>query len=156
MTSRAKKIIIIAVVAIAIVPLSVLGVLGGAAVIGYRAATRAGYEAATLQNLKTIAAVEAQYFITHNRSFGTFDQLIREQMLSAKFSGNPIVADGYVFTLSLSRKPDGSSSYKITADPREGSSGGYHFYLDSDESRIRVNPERQAGPDDPVFKAHES
>jgi hypothetical protein len=151
MTSRAKKIIIIAVVAIAIVPLSVLGVLGGAAAMGWRAATRAGNEAATLQNLNTIAAVEAQYFITHSRSFGTLDQLIKEQMLSAKFSGNPIVADGYVFTLSLARKPDGSSSwYRLTADPYDESTGRNHFYLDSDEGRIRVNPNGQAGPADPL------
>jgi len=120
MTNRAKKIIIIAVVLIAIFPLGVLGVMGGAAVIGYRAATRAGYEAATLQNLKTIAAVEAQYFHNHNRTFGTLDQLTSEQLLSSKFRGNPAVVDGYVFTLSLSRKPDGSSSwYKLTADPQD-------------------------------------
>jgi Tfp pilus assembly protein PilE len=149
MTNRAKKIIIIAVVVIAIVPLFVLGVLAGAAAVGYRAATRAGNEAATLQNLKTIAAVEVQYFNNHNRSFGTLDQLIREQMLSSKFTGDPAVADGYVFTLTLSGKPDGSSSFKIRADPRDGTSGRNHFYLDSDESRIRVNPERQAGPADP-------
>jgi hypothetical protein len=120
--------------------------------MGFRAATRAGYEAATLQNLKTIAAVEAQYFITHKRSFGTSDQLISEQMLNSKFSGNPAVVDGYVFTLSLARKPDGASSwYKITADPQDESTGRNHFYLDSDEGRIRVNPDGQAGPTDPFI-----
>lgn len=118
--------------------------------MGFKAATRAGYEAATAQNLKTIAAIEAQYFNTHNRSFGTFDQLKSEQMLSSKFSGDPIVADGYVFRLSLARKPDGSSSwFKLTADPYDESTGRNHFYLDSDEGRIRVNPDRQAGPADP-------
>jgi Tfp pilus assembly protein PilE len=152
MTNRAKKVIIAVVVVIGICVLFVFGVMAGAAVVGYRAATRAGYEAATVQNVTTIAAVEAQYFITHNRRFGTFDQLISEQSLSRKFSGNPIVADGYVFTLSLSRKPDGSSSwYKLTADPQDESTGRKHFYLDSDESRIRVNPERQAGPADPFY-----
>jgi Tfp pilus assembly protein PilE len=152
MTNRAKKIIIIAIVAIAIVPLLVLGVLVGAAVTGYKAATRAGNEAATVQNLSTIAAVEAQYFYTHQRTFGTLDQLISEHMLSPKFRDNPSVADGYVFTLTLSRKPDGSSSwYKLTADPHDESTGRNHFYLDSAEGRIRVNPKGQAGPDDPVF-----
>src|SRR6476620_8515912 len=100
MTARARNIII----ALAVVALCVLfafGVMVGAAVVGYRAAMRAGYEAATVQNLKTIEAVEARYFITHNRTFGTLDQLIKEQELSQKFSGHPAVADGYVFTLSL-------------------------------------------------------
>jgi hypothetical protein len=148
MTARARKIII----ALAVVALCVLfafGVMVGAAVVGYRAAMRAGYEAATVQNLKTIEAVEARYFITHNRTFGTLDQLIKEQELSQKFSGHPAVADGYVFTLSLAFQPNGSSSYKLTADPEPGLSGAHHFYVDSNEDRIRVNPDHQAGPNDP-------
>jgi len=150
MSNRAQKIII-AVVVVGICVLFVLGVVVGAAVVGWKAATRAGNEAATLQNLRTIAAVEAQYFNNHNRKFATLDQLVSEQLLSAKFRGDPAVADGYVFTLSLSRKPDGSSSwYKLTADPQDESTGRNHFYLDSDEGGIRMNPEGQAGPTDPL------
>jgi hypothetical protein len=148
MTARARTIII----ALAVVGLCVLfafGVMVGAALVGYRAALRAGYEAATVQNLKTIEAVEARYFITHNRTFGTLDQLIKEQELSRKFSGHPAVADGYVFTLSLAPQPNGSSSYRITADPEPGLSGAHHFYVDSNDNRIRVNPDHQAGPNDP-------
>ena len=150
MTNLAQKIIIASVV-IAVCVLFVLGVLVGAAIVGYRAAERAGNEAATIQNLKTIAAGEVEYFNTHNRIFGTLDQLVSEQMLSSKFAGHPTVADGYVFTLSVTRKPDGSSSwYKITADPQDESQGTNHFYLDSNDGRIHVNSERQAGPDDPL------
>lgn len=150
MTKRAQ-IIIIAVVIVAVCVLFVLGLLGGAAVVGWRAAVRAGNEAATTQNLKTIAVVEFEYFNAHKRTFGTLDQLISEQLLSAKFAGNPTVADGYVFTLSVARKPDSSSSwYKITADPQDESQGTKDFYLDSNDGRIHVNSERQAGPDDPV------
>jgi hypothetical protein len=119
--------------------------------MGYRVAINEGNGAATLQNLKTIAAVEVQYFNIHNRTFGTLDRLISEQMLNSRFKGNSAVVDGYVFTLSLAREPDGSSSwYKITADPQDESKGRNHFYLDSDENRIHVNPEGQAGPTDPV------
>jgi type II secretory pathway pseudopilin PulG len=151
MTNRATKITIAIVVVIGICVLFVFGILAGAAVTGYRAATRAGNEAATVQNLKTIAAFEIQYFNTHDRTFGTLDQLQSEQLLSRKFSGNPIVADGYVITLSLARKPDGSSIwFKLTADPHDESTGRNHFYFDSDETRIRVNPKRQAGPTDPI------
>ena len=156
MTPRTQKAIIAALVTttitVAVVEVCVLSVFGflvGAAVVGHRAATRAGYEAATLQNLKTIAAVEAQYFHSHNRTFGTVDQLVNELSLSSKFRGHPAVVDGYVFTLTLAPKPDGSSWYKITADPQSESTGTRHFYLDSDDHRLRVNPERQAGPTDP-------
>ena len=150
MTARSRKIIIaLAVVAFCI--LFAFGVMAGAAVVGYRSAVRAGYEAATLQNIKTIAAVEVYYFNEHNRTYGTFDQLIKEQELSRTFSGLPAVADGYVFTLSVAAKPDGSSWYKLTADPAPGTSGANHFYLDSTDTAIRVNPDHQAAPSDPFF-----
>src|SRR5262245_62734963 len=134
MTSRRK--IIIAIVIIGVCLLVVIGVLAGAAVMGWRSALRAGNEAVTIQNLKTIAVVEIQYFNTHKRTFGTLDQLISEQLLSAKFAGNPTVADGYVLTLAVTHKSDGSSWYKITADPRDESEGTRHFYLDSEDGRI--------------------
>jgi hypothetical protein len=85
-TSRGQKIVIVLVV-VGVCVLFVLGVLVGAGVTGWRAATRAGDEAATAQNLKTIQAVEVVYFNTHKRTFGTIDQLIAEQMLSSKFAG---------------------------------------------------------------------
>lgn len=105
MTARTGNIIIIAVAVVLVCVLFVCGVLAGAAVVGYRAAIRAGNEAATIQNLKTIDAVEVQYFNAHDRTFGTLDQLINEQQLSRKFSGHPTLADGYVFTLSVVQKP---------------------------------------------------
>jgi Tfp pilus assembly protein PilE len=149
MTARTRNTIIVAVAVIGVCGLFVFGVLAGAAVVGYRKAIQVGNGTATLQNIKTIAAVEFQYFNTHNRTFGTMEQLIHEQQLSSKFSGHPAVADGYVFTLTLASKSDGSSWYKITADPQDQSSGTNHFYLDSDDHLIRVNAERQAGPSDP-------
>src|SRR2546423_9316881 len=85
MTSSVQKIII-GIVVFVLCGLAVVGVLVGAAVYGWKAAQRAGNEAATLQNMKTIAAVEIPDYNTHNRTFGTFDQLIKAQMLTSKFS----------------------------------------------------------------------
>ena len=149
MAARTRKIIIIAVTVPSVFVLFVFGVLAGAAVVGYRAAVRAGNEAATLQNIKTIGAVEVQYFNFHNRTYGTLDQLINEQLLSQKFSGHPAVADGYIFTLSVAPKPSGVSWYKLTVDPVDGRSGVNHFYFDSTDLHIRMNPDHQAGPTDP-------
>jgi hypothetical protein len=150
MTNRAKRIII-AVAVMALCVLFLVGVMVGAAVIGWKAATRAGNEAATIQNLKAIAAVEVQYFNTHNRTFGTLDQLRSEQFLNSKFAGNPTVADGYVLKLTVAQEPDGKSRYKITADPQNELQGTSHFYVDSDDDSIHVNSERQAGPGDPAL-----
>ena len=148
MTSRAKKILV-ALVVTGVCLLIIIGVFAGTAVVGWKAAVRAGNEAATIQNLKTIEAVEVQYFSTHKRTFGTLDQLVSEQFLSSSFARHPTVKDGYVFTLSLGHKQDGSSWYKITADPQDASQGRNHFYLDSDGDSIHFNPEHQAGPGDP-------
>src|SRR3954464_6189045 len=81
--------------------IAIIGILIGAAVYGWKAAQKAGNEAATLQNLKTIAAVQIQFYNTHARTFGTFDQLVKEQMLSSKFSGNPPNVDGYILNLKV-------------------------------------------------------
>jgi Tfp pilus assembly protein PilE len=147
MTSRAQKMIFAVIVLVC--ALFFVGIVVGAAVTGYRAAMRAGNEAATIQNLKTIAVVEIQYSNSHNRNFATLDDLVSEQLISAKFSHCPTVTDGYVITLTLAPKSDGASWYKITADPQDASSGKTHFYFDSTDNRIRVKPDRQAGPSDP-------
>lgn len=131
--------------------IAIIGILIGAAVYGWKAATKAGNEAATLQNLKTIAAVQIQYYNTHGRTFGTFDQLVKEQMLSTKFGANPPNADGYILTLKVTPKTASSpTSYTLNADPDSPNSGGNHFYIDSTDSSIHVNQQQPAGPNDPV------
>jgi type II secretory pathway pseudopilin PulG len=146
MTTLAQKIII-GVVAVVLLGLFVIGFVMGAAVFGWKAAQRAGNEAAAQQNLKTIAAVEIQYYNTHNRTFGTLDQMINEGMLTSKFSGNPPVADGYVFKLNIVPKTPGQpASYTLNADPQ---SGRNHFYLDSTDGTIHVNPDQPASATDP-------
>ena len=128
----------------------VVGVLVGSAVIGWKAALLAGDEAATMQNLKTIAAVEIQYYNTHNRTFGSFDQMITERMLTSKFSGNPTIADGYVFKLNIIPKTSSQpASFTLNADPQSANTGRNHFYLDSYGSTIHVNPDVPARAADP-------
>ena len=144
MTSHWQKVLIGLAIAF-VAGLFLLGFFAGVAVYGFRAAQRAGNETATVQNMKTIAAVEAQYFITHNRRFGSFDELMKEDMLSSKLAGSPPLADGYAFDLRI----DGSS-YKLNADPINDTYGKNHFYLDSTSPAIHVNPDHQAGPDDPL------
>jgi len=131
--------------------IAIIGILIGAAVYGWKSAQKAGNEAATMQNLKTIAAVQIQYYNTHARTFGTFEQMVKEQMLTSKFAGNPPSPDGYVFTLKVTPKTAGSpTSYTLNADPQTESSGTNHFYIDSTDSSIHVNATQAAGPGDPV------
>jgi len=132
--------------------IAIIGILIGAAVFGWRAATKAGNEAATTQNMKTIAAVQIQYYNTHGRTFATFEQLTKEQLLQvSKFGGNPPVADGYTYTLKVTPKSANStSSYTLNADPVDEGSGTNHFYIESTDSSIHYNATQPAAASDPV------
>ena len=134
--------------------IAIIGILIGAATVGWRAAVRSGNEAATIKALQTIASVEIQYYNTHNRSFGTFEQMTKEQMLDSRFATNPPTVDGYIFTLKVTPKTTNQqTSYTLNADPQQsegiGSTGKNHFYIDSNAGTIHVNPDQPAGPNDP-------
>ena len=149
MTTLAKGIII-GVVAVVLLVVIVIGILIGAGVTGWKAAVRSGNEAAALQSVKAIAVVEVQYFNTHNRTFGTFDQLVEDGLLDARFSGTPPVVDGYTFSLRVTPKTTSQqTSYTLNADPRNSASGKNHFYLDSTGGTIHVNAVQQASAKDP-------
>ena len=131
--------------------IAIIGILIGAAVYTFRSAQKSGNEAATMQNIKTIAAVQIQYYNTHSRAFGTFDQLIKEQLLNSKFAGNPPNADGYIYTMKVTPKTSGApTSYTLNADPQSDGSGTNHFYIDSSDSSIHVNATQAASSSDPV------
>jgi prepilin-type N-terminal cleavage/methylation domain-containing protein len=132
--------------------IAIIGILIGAAVFAFKAATKAGNEAATTQNMKTFAAVQIQYYNTHGRTFATFEQLTKEQLLQvSKFGGNPPVADGYIYTLKVTPKTANStSSYTLNADPVDDGSGTNHFYLDNTDSSIHVNASQSASASDAV------
>lgn len=152
MTSKAQKIII-GVAVVVLGAFAVLGVILGAAVYGWRAAQKAGNEAATIQNMKTIAAVEAEYYNTHNRNFGTFEQLIAEQMLSLKYASSAQGVDSYVVTLKVTPRTSSQlSSYTLNCDPVNENTGRDHFYLDSTTPTIHVNPDRAAGASDSTLE----
>lgn len=131
--------------------IAIIGILIGAAVYTFKAAQKSGNEAATMQNIHTIAAVQIQYYNTHSRTFGTFDQLIKEQLLNSKFAGNPPNADGYIYTMKVTPKTSGApTSYTLNADPQSDNSGTNHFYIDSSDSSIHVNATQAASSSDPV------
>src|SRR2546423_12209487 len=131
--------------------IAIIGILIGVAVFGFRNAQKTGNETATRQNIQTVAAIEIQYHTTHGRQFATFEQLISEKLVSNKFEGNPPITDGYVLTLKVTPKTATStSSYTLNADPQSPGDGTNHFYIDSNDSSIHVNPAQPAGPNDPV------
>lgn len=146
--SATRKTIITVIVVVVLVVM-VVGVLVGSAFVGWKAAVRSGTEAAILQNMETIAAVEVEYFNSHNRNFGTFDQMVKERMLDLRFSGERPTVDDHIYTLkSIPKTTSQPASYALQVDPQEGADKR-HFYLDSTSGTIHVNPDRPATADDP-------
>jgi hypothetical protein len=143
---RVQKLLLV-LGAVMLVGVVLAGLILGKALSALQTVQRIGNETATIQNLKTIALVESQYFYSHRRTFGTFERLVAEQMLSAKFAGNPVTNDGYVLTLTITSEP---AAYRITADPASAREGARHFYLDSVSREIHVNSDKPAGSNDPI------
>lgn len=134
--------------------IAIIGILIGAATLGWRAAVRSGNEAATLQAMKTIATVEIQYYNSHNRTFGTFEQLTKDGF-DSRFAGNPPAVDGYIFTLKVTPKTTSQqTTFTLNADPQQseglGATGKNHFYIDNSGGEIHVNADQPAGPGDPL------
>ena len=146
MTAQIQKLFLV-LVAVMLVGLVLAGLVFVKAFSAWQIAMRAGNEAATVQNLKTIAVVETNYFYSHRRTFATFEQLVKEQMISSKFAGNPVTTDGYILTLTLTSEPP---SFAITANPASAAEGSKHFYVDSVSHEIHVNSDKPAGPNDPI------
>ena len=74
---------------------------------------------------------------------------MKEQLVSSKFTGNPVTVDGYVLTLTVTSEPP---AFVITATPVNKLPGSKHFYLDSISREIHVSSEKPAGPNDPILK----
>jgi len=136
--------------------IAIIGILIGAATYTWRAAQIQGNETATVKALNTFSVVELQYFNTHNRTFGSMEDLLKDSLIDSRFSGNPPTSNGYVYTLKVVPKTTSQqSSYTLNADPQQsagiGASGRNHFYIDSTAGTIHVNPDQPAGPNDSVF-----
>jgi hypothetical protein len=132
-----------------------LGLFVGVAVPVWRASTLAANEATAIGKLNTIAPEERLYLKEHG-SYASFDQFVAEGALDKRFAGASPVAQGYVFTLTVTPKTGGASpAFTVNADPQQsegfGATGRGHYYADSTGTFIRHNKERPATADDPVL-----
>lgn len=135
--------------------IAIIGILIAVGVTGFKAAMRAANEAAAVKTLRVIAEQQMLYYNSHQRStFGTFDEMLKENFLDTRFAGTTPVLDGYVFTMKVIPKSTAQQpGYSINTDPQvsEGVSatGRNHFYVDSDTNTIHVNATQPATATDP-------
>ncbi len=135
--------------------IAIIGILIAVGVTGWKAAVRAANEAAAIKTLRSIGEQQMLYFNARQRTtFGTFEEMLKENLLDTRFSGTTPVVDGYVYTMKVIPKSTSQQAgYTVNADPQvsEGvqATGKNHFYVDSDTNTIHVNATQPATISDP-------
>ncbi len=135
--------------------IAIIGILIAVGVTGWRAAVRSANEAAAIKTLRTVAEQQMLYYNAHQRSsFGSFDEMLKENLLDTRFAGATPVVDGYVYTLRvIPKSTTQQAGFAINADPQVsegvGATGRNHFYMDSETNTIHVNETQPAGINDP-------
>lgn len=135
--------------------IAIIGILIAVGITGWKAALRSANEAAAIKSMRTVAEQQMLYYNSKQRTtFGTFEELRRENLLDNRYDGATPVVEGYIFTLRvIPRSTTQQAGYTLNADPQisEGVSatGKNHFYLDSDTNTIRVNESAPATVSDP-------
>src|SRR5262245_63364967 len=76
--------------------IAIIGILIAVGITGYKAAMRAANEAAAVKTLRSIAEQQMLYYNSHQRSsFGSFEEMRKENLLDSRFDGATPVVDGY-------------------------------------------------------------
>ena len=137
--------------------IAIIGILIAVGVTGWKAAVKSANEAAAIKTLRTIAEQQMLFYNAHQRTtFGTFDEMLKENLLDKRFEGNTPVVEGYVFQMRVIPKSTTTQpGYAVNADPQVtegvGATGKNHFYLDSDSNTIHVNSTQPAAvADNPI------
>ena len=135
--------------------IAIIGILIGVGIVGWKSALRSANEAAAVRTLRSIAEQQMLYYNAHQRSsFGTFEEMRKENLLDTRFDGTTPVVDGYVYTMKVIPKSTTTQpGYSITADPQVptgvSATGKNFYYVDSDTNTIHVNSTQQAAATDP-------
>ncbi len=115
----------------------------------YPKAVSAADEASAIQSLRTIATAQQELKATRG-AYGSFDALTQAGLLDLRFAGSAPNLKGYRFTMSVTE-----SDFSVNADPQttetQPTTGIRHFYLDSAENTLHVNPTQAASKNDPVL-----
>jgi len=135
--------------------IAIIGILIAVGVTGWKAAVRSANEAAAIKTLRSIGEQQMLYYNAHQRStFGTFDEMLKENLLDTRFAGTTPVVDGYVYQMKVVPKSTSQQGgYTVNCDPQVsegvGATGKNHYYLDSDANTIHVNATQPATISDP-------
>jgi hypothetical protein len=110
-------------------------------------AVGAADETSAIQTIRAIASAQTQAKAMRN-SYGDFDTLVQLGFLDQRFAGTNPNLRGYRFSITAN-----ANEFAVTADPQPTANapatGSRHFYLDSNDNVIHVNPSQPATRQDP-------
>ena len=100
--------------------IAIIGILIAVGVTGWKAAVRSANEAAAIKTLRSIGEQQMLYYNAHQRStFGTFDEMLKENLLDTRFAGTTPVVDGYVYQMKVIPKSTSQQAgYTVNCDPQ--------------------------------------
>jgi prepilin-type N-terminal cleavage/methylation domain-containing protein len=134
--------------------IAIIGILIGVGIAGFKAAMKAANEAAAVKTLRSIAEQQMLYYNAHQRSsFGTFEEMRKENLLDSRFDGTTPVVDGYVYTMKVIPKSTSTQAgYTINADPQVptgvSATGKNFYFVYSHSNTIHVNDTQPATAND--------
>jgi hypothetical protein len=115
----------------------------------YPKTVSAADEISAIQNLRSIATAQAQLRAARG-NYGDFDALVQAGFLDQRFSGTEPNLSGYRFSMKVTE-----TDFSVNADPHltesQTTSGVRHFYLDSSDNAVHVNPGQPASKGDPTL-----
>jgi type II secretory pathway pseudopilin PulG len=134
----------------------ILGILIAVGVTAWGAAVRSANEAAAIKSIITIVEQQKLYYNLHQRTFGTFDEMLKGGLLDSRFAGTAPVVDGFVYTMTVTPKSTTQQgAFAVNADPALsegfGATGKNHFYLNSNNDAVHVNSTQPATARDPTI-----
>jgi hypothetical protein len=113
-------------------------------------AVGAADEGSAIQALRTIASAQTQAKAMRN-SYAAFDALVQLGFLDTRFAGENPNLRGYRFSMTANE-----SQFAVNADPQvtetSPTTGSRHFYLESSDNTIHVNPTQPATRQDPSLQ----
>ena len=142
-----KHLILTAVICLLMLSSSCATKTEGPAV--YSKAVGAADEGSAIQALRTIASAQTQAKAMRN-SYASFDSLVQLGFLDTRFSGETPNLRGYKFSMNANE-----SRFAVNADPQvtenSPTTGSRHFYFESSDNTIHVNPTQPATKQDPAL-----
>src|SRR6266850_2043497 len=132
--------------------IAIIGILIAVGVTGWKAAVKSANEAAAIKTLRTIGENQMLFYNSHQRTtFGSFDEMLKENMLDTRFAGTTPVVEGYVFQMRvIPKSTTAQPGYVVNADPQVnegvGATGKNHFYFDSDINNMPAVEPRPNSP----------